>query len=239
MRKAFIGDIHGAADELEKLYKMLQNYSLDAIEHCGDLIDRGPDPGGVIQFCRENAIGGILGNHESVILQYPTAQGNLPKNPDKLRSYLALTADPKNLEYVRSLPYWKMHGNLLHVHAGISAHQPLTDQGILYCTASMVHPDFPGKTKWMNMTREGIPEETLRSQGWRRWYEVYNLEHDVVVGHRSIEKTAGEAEVYQCAHGPKIFFVDTGAWFHKNLTAVIYPDKIFVSTKMGEYKLKP
>jgi serine/threonine protein phosphatase 1 len=237
-RIAIFGDVHGALDQLERLYKMLENYSLDAVEHCGDLIDRGPDPAGVIQFCRENSISGVLGNHESVILQYPTREGNLPRNPDKLRTYGELLKDPRNFAYLATLPYYKIHSDrLLHCHAGMNPYLAWKDQDLMWATVSLVHPMQPGKTQWAGKTKTGIPEDVMRKHGWVRWYEAYRYHYDVVVGHRCLHSTEGRADVHQTPRGARIYHVDTGAWYHENLTAVIYPDEIFVSTKLGEYRL--
>lgn len=127
-RIAFIGDIHGALNELNILHRMLQNYSLDAIEHCGDLIDRGPDPAGVLRFCRERKIHGVMGNHESVILDYPRKK-TIPRNPDKARSLEAIYSHPENLPYIESLPFYKLHGErLIQTHAGMNPFQPMHDQ---------------------------------------------------------------------------------------------------------------
>lgn len=244
MRKAFIGDIHGSIEELEKLHSMLQHYSLDAIEHCGDLVDRGPDSGAVIQFCRERKMGGVMGNHDSVILEYApggTRFPKIPKNPDKARTLESITRDPADVAYLRQLPLYKIHQagdrQLLHVHAGLHPFVPLEQQGLMFCTASLVHPTEVGKTRWMVVDKKGIPEEEHRKNGWFRWYEQYALPYDVVVGHRSLHGTKGEAEKFLTLSGTNIYFVDTGAWFYKNLTALIWPDEIFVSTNHGEYKL--
>lgn len=236
MRKAFIGDIHGALPELEKLWHMLQHYSLDAIEHCGDLVDRGPDPGGVLQFCRERKIHGVMGNHDSVIMQY-LENGKIPKNPDKAKSREAILKDPANVEYLKSLPYHKIHDDkLLQVHAGVSPFLPLQQQpDIMFCTASLVNPDDRYKVKWMHVDRKGIPEEEHRKNGWVRWYEPYWQPYDLVFGHVTFKD--GQAWKYKAQNGHHIYGVDTGGWFTKNLTALIYPDEIFVSTTLGEYRL--
>jgi serine/threonine protein phosphatase 1 len=234
-RIAIIGDVHGAIEQLELLHRMLQHYPLDAIEHCGDLIDRGPDPQGVVQFCRERNISGVLGNHESVILQYPL-KGTIPKNPDKARSLEAITKDPRDLEYLRSLPYYKIHGDkLLHVHAGIHPHLPLQQQGLMFCKASLVHPNETEKVYWLGVDRKGISEEVHRKEGWFRWYEQYALPYDVVFGHMTFDQ--GPAFKHKALNGKSLYGVDTGGWFTKNLTALIYPDEIFVSTLLGEYRL--
>lgn len=243
-RTAYIGDIHGSIEELEKLYRTLQHYSLDAIEHCGDLVDRGPDSGAVIQFCRENKIAGVMGNHDSVILEYAPGGSRfpkIPKNPDKARTLESITNNPADVAYLRQLPFYKIHTaggrQLLHVHAGVHPFLPLDQQGLLFCTASLVHPTEVGKTRWMDVDKKGNPESVNRANGWFRWYEQYALPYDVVVGHRSLHGTKGEAEIYKTLNDKSIYFVDTGAWFYKNLTALIYPDEIFVSTNLGEYRL--
>ena len=66
---ACFGDAHGALDSLVELYSMLCWESLDELWHLGDLIDRGPDSEGVVAFCREFGIKGIMGNHEGAMLE--------------------------------------------------------------------------------------------------------------------------------------------------------------------------
>lgn len=242
-RRAFIGDIHGARAELEKLYDMLRPYKLDEIWHAGDLIDRGPDPGGVIDFCMQYGIDGVMGNHESVILEYPK-KGTIPQNVDKARSLAALYEKPERLEYLKRLPWFRIFDDaLLLAHAGMSSFQPFEDQrmnkreGLMWCTASLIHPQKYGETQWMEQTKKKIPEAEMREQGWVRWYEAYNQPFDMVVGHRSIHEKEMKADRVFAPNGHKIHFIDTGAWFHHNLTAFIWPDEIYVSTKLGEYRL--
>lgn len=233
-RKAYFGDVHGSLVELEKLYSMLTHYSLDAVEHCGDLVDRGPDSGGVVNFCRENNIGGVLGNHDSVLLQHHQ-KGRLPNNPDKRRSVESLNQDPRTWAYLETLPYYKFQPyNLLQAHAGINPYMTIEQHTIEWCMTSLVHPDKPKKTKWWGVSKEGVLESVLNQEGWVRWYEDYQRPYDMVVGHAV--HSHDKALVYPFGHGPKMYALDTGAWFSGNLTALIWPDRIFVSTKLGEYR---
>ncbi|MBV1928943.1 MAG: metallophosphoesterase, partial [Gammaproteobacteria bacterium] len=64
-----IGDIHGCADELEKLIGLLSLNSEDQLVSVGDLFHRGPDPTGVMDLFQEAKGKFILGNHELRVLQ--------------------------------------------------------------------------------------------------------------------------------------------------------------------------
>jgi hypothetical protein len=235
-RRAIFGDVHGELPALEKLYGMLQNYSLDSIHHSGDLIDRGADPAGVVQFCMEKGIEGVMGNHEAVILTYP-AKNTRPKNPDKLRSLEELEKRPATLEYIRALPKSLQYDNLLHVHSGVDPYLSMEEQDLdkHFSCVQLVHPEHAGTIKWFSKDKKGIPESHWRGLGWRRWYEVLDVPYHIVAGHsvHSQEK----AFKYRMLGGTYYFGVDTGCHFNKNLTALIWPDQIFVSTRLGEYKL--
>ncbi len=64
-------DVHGHRRTLERLLEQVSPASEDEIWILGDMVDRGPDPVGVMRICRELADGHILmGNHEEMMLSY-------------------------------------------------------------------------------------------------------------------------------------------------------------------------
>jgi calcineurin-like phosphoesterase family protein len=63
------GDVHGCLAQLKKLYIRVKN-NKKQLFLVGDLIDRGPDSIGVIDFVRKNNIKTVLGNHEKMFLEY-------------------------------------------------------------------------------------------------------------------------------------------------------------------------
>ena len=65
---AVIGDIHGCISALKRLYKKLINIT-EEIYSVGDLIDRGKSSKDVIQFCIDNNIKPVRGNHEDMLLK--------------------------------------------------------------------------------------------------------------------------------------------------------------------------
>lgn len=227
--RAFIGDIHGCIDELKSLFKLLKTKGVDEIWHVGDLVDRGPDSGAVVRFCRENGIRGVLGNHESSILPYQHKLTPLiPQNPEKNRSCYSIQSEA-DWDYLKSLPPLHVfdEDKIILVHGGIYPHLPLYAQPKeAIIRLQLIHPEHIGVSKWFDKDKEGVLEEVYRNQGWRRWYEMYDLPYDIVYGH----------SVYQNPHitggtegRGRTIGIDTGICFGGRLTAVILPDFDFVS----------
>ena len=234
-RIACFGDVHGALNLLTELYSKLSHESLDEIWHLGDLIDRGPDPGGVVSFCREHGIRGVLGNHEGGLIEKNLKVRLPPKNKDKLRSYEYLLANPLDLQYLMDLPkiHLDLENNALLVHAGVWPWTPFYRQeevndGRLVCHVGMAHPQQPGASRWYTYdSRRKVSEEQLREAGWVRWYEAYDGSLDVYCGHRSV----GKPEIYQRPGCGRSIFLDTGAHFTGKLTAcIVGPEPRFIST---------
>jgi serine/threonine protein phosphatase 1 len=65
MNTLIIGDIHGCFEELLELLDRAAIGQDDVVVSVGDVVDRGPDPGAVIDFfrARPNAVV-LMGNHE-------------------------------------------------------------------------------------------------------------------------------------------------------------------------------
>lgn len=66
-------DVHGHAAPLERLFNRVSPADDDRIVMLGDMIDRGPDPLGVMRFCKRLSDAGatiLMGNHEELMLAY-------------------------------------------------------------------------------------------------------------------------------------------------------------------------
>lgn len=238
-RIAIMGDVHGCLKELQDLYSKLCHESIDEIRHSGDLVDRGPDSAGVVAFCRENGIQGVRGNHEESILQHidrVMAGGHLPKNPEKART-LSQLKNPLDIQYLKDLK--PMHIDdalgLVSVHGGVWPGLPWERQPSNICRAQLIHPDKPGETLWFLEDRKGIPEAVHLSNGWVRWYKVYDHDYHVTYGHSAWQK------------GPKLdrnpgagytIGLDTGCNWTGELTAVILPDLRFIATSKTRQETK-
>lgn len=151
---AVIGDIHGCYFELCKLYNKLIYYTRE-IYSVGDLVDRGPDSKSVIQFCIDNNIKPVMGNHEDLLIKavqkpgYEIAPGYetnktmwLWNDGDKtIQSYLGRKSSSikKFASEIKSYGHWDFISNLplkielehcIISHGGIIAGKP--DDSVLW-----------------------------------------------------------------------------------------------------------
>lgn len=225
-RIAAIGDIHGCWEELEELYHKLCWLSLDEIWHLGDLVDRGPHSGKVIELCRKYNIKGVKGNHDESIINHwdrVSRGGHAPKNEDKRKTITELVQ--ADIDYLKELPYLHVIDdlNLVLVHGGLYPKIPLYAQPTNVCRLQMIHPYQPGKSVWWGndaelMFANAKSEEEWRKLGWERWYKVYDHEQDVLFGH----STWAQPMIWENEGYGKCIGVDTGSCFGGMVTACIY-----------------
>ena len=137
-----VGDIHGESEMLSELLGKLPLTAGDRVIFVGDYVDRGPDSKGVVEkliaFSREHACEFLLGNHESMFLDFLGWQGSdyfggdafLMNGGDRtLASYdyfrqigpgkpeFALPRGHE--EFFRRLKLYHREGDYLFLHAGI------------------------------------------------------------------------------------------------------------------------
>lgn len=139
-------DVHGHVAPLARLLSRISPADEDQIFMLGDMIDRGPDPMGVMYLCRDLPGCTVLrGNHEDLMLNFlahPTDQlvrSNWVLNggmttAEGLGRLSAIRCDDM-ISWVESLPLWT-HTTVgdrryLLVHAGI---RPLGIEGLGECT---------------------------------------------------------------------------------------------------------
>jgi serine/threonine protein phosphatase 1 len=107
---AVIGDVHGDADALRALLDLLAvHLGPDLPVYCtGDLVDRGPDPRGVVQLCIERRIAPVLGNHDAWLRALARGDGfdsfalsRTMGGESTLRSYAFEGRSPREVEAQR------------------------------------------------------------------------------------------------------------------------------------------
>jgi hypothetical protein len=136
-----IGDVHGHADELTALLRIMDYVERDgAWRHperqsifVGDLIDRGPQQVVSVRIARSMVEAGsaqiVLGNHEFNAVAYATPDGrggylrpHGPKNDGQHREFLdavgfGSAAHREMIEWFMTIPLWLDLGGLRVVHA--------------------------------------------------------------------------------------------------------------------------
>ncbi|MCI4644907.1 MAG: serine/threonine protein phosphatase [Hyphomonadaceae bacterium] len=133
MTTAIIGDIHGALTPLRALVAKLDLQSGDHLVLVGDLVDKGPEPAGVVRFLRalsETAPFRVIlieGNHEDRHRRYHINTRERPGVARKMAegaAFLpALAAELTEADYAflaGAVPFVRIPGwNMLVVHGGI------------------------------------------------------------------------------------------------------------------------
>lgn len=220
-RIAIMGDVHGCIQELTELLDLLKPEKLEAIYHLGDLVDRGPNSGAVVSLMRNHGIFGVMGNHESKLLDLVDRKPiSSIEFEDKRRSAESVSEDPQNWQYLRSLPRLHFIDDVLEnplvlVHAGLWPRIPLYKQPFAVMMAQRIDPDKPGTVGWLS-------DAKAEAQGMVPWWEVWDGPETIVFGHTVFERP----QIFDRTIG-----IDTGCVFGGYLTALILPDMRFVQVK--------
>ncbi len=151
-RTFVIGDIHGCAATLRRLVvSMLKPVPGDQIYLLGDIIDRGPDSKGVLDFifelrARGLSVSSVRGNHEEMLLQASDNNYNLSLwttngGQAALQSFQA--DGPGDIphiyrDFLDSLPPYILLDDFVIVHAGLNFDppNPFEDTGAMLWTRS-------------------------------------------------------------------------------------------------------
>ena len=216
-----VGDIHGEIELLEELLAKLPHGEDDRFVFVGDYVDRGPDSRAVVDrliaFSRERECVFLLGNHESMFLdflgwrkpEYFAGDAFLMNGGDRtLASYGYFELDepsqenfqlpPEHAIFYQKLKLFHVDGDYLFVHAGLG-------RGLL------------AETDLEYALRRIHPEDLLWDRG------SVDLPHclgvTVVYGHTP----SLDFEVRWNA--PFSIGIDTGAVYGGRLTALRLPDE--------------
>ncbi|MXQ09357.1 serine/threonine protein phosphatase [Alphaproteobacteria bacterium GH1-50] len=169
MRVYAIGDIHGHLSELRRAHDLIEadrrrtGDAYATVVHLGDLVDRGPESRGVIDYLIAGIAEGhdwivLQGNHDRLLARYVrtgvgtdgrlrdpltyisppmgglttlASYGVKPRRWESDRAFHARVAKAvpeAHLEFLESLPFTHVEGELLFVHAGIKPGVPLHAQ---------------------------------------------------------------------------------------------------------------
>ena len=160
-RTLYIGDVHGCADELERIVEAFGFVrGKDTLYQTGDVINKGPDMMRALRFVLDNGILTVRGNHEEHLIramQLPESgwtekqRARFAKLPMEEWAYI--------VSVVKQWPLWRDTPHALLVHAGLE----------------------PGKARLEDMN----PEVLLSVRYWndKPWFEQVNWPKTVVFGH--------------------------------------------------------
>jgi serine/threonine protein phosphatase 1 len=200
MNTLIIGDIHGCYVELLDLLDRAALGQEDLVVSVGDLVDRGPDPGAVLDFFRARRASVVLcGNHER-----KHVRGVLSYSQQVTKAQLGdRYAD--HVRWMAALPYHWERDDVRVVHWGLFPGVPL---------AEVPEEVRAGTTSGDARLRERF--------GDRPWYDFYEDDKPVVFGHAVV---GPEPLILR----DRIFGLDTGACHGMRLTGLLLPAMRVVS----------
>jgi serine/threonine protein phosphatase 1 len=194
-RTVVVGDIHGCFTELAELLGVLRLRPDDLLVAAGDVVDRGPSPGEVVNFLRSRPhTVVIMGNHERKhvrgIFSYAQEITRL-----QLGGHYAAT-----VEWMSTLPYFFENEHIRVVHAAMLPGIPLARQ----------------KQEILCGSTSGEKELAAHFPG-DYWYHRYTDAKPVAVGHHVVWPSPMILD-------GRVFGLDTGACHGGRLTALSVPD---------------
>lgn len=205
-RTLYIGDVHGCADELEKIVDAFGFVrGKDTLYQTGDIINKGPDMLRALKFIQQNGILTVRGNHEEhLIRMMTTPQCDWTEKQCARFAKLPLEDWEYILAEVKNWPLWRDTPHALLVHAGLE----------------------PGKTRLEDMD----PKVILSIRYWNDipWFDQVTWNKPVVFGHW--------AKMGFVDRRPHFIGLDSGCVYGKKLTAWCpEEDKFYVVPAAREY----
>jgi serine/threonine protein phosphatase 1 len=206
MQTLVIGDIHGCYDELQALLDKAGLTEGDAIVSVGDCVDRGPETPAVLDFFQKtpNAFL-IMGNHERKHVRAGRHEVKLAQSQQISKIQFGETY-PDALAFMDTLPLYLDLPEALVVHGYFEPGLPLSQQRSTVLCGTM------GGDKHLRIAYD------------RPWYELYDGEKPLLVGHHNYSGT-DQPFVYR----GRVFGLDTDCVTGRALTGLLLPSFRFVS----------
>lgn len=239
MRVHAIGDIHGELDKLREAHARVADHAGEQalIVHVGDLIDRGPDSRGVVEYLREGQARGrnwvvLKGNHDRFLprfLQAPDWVDPGLSTPLRWGEHEGLGAEATLRSYGLDpdQPLARLHAEALRkIPAEHAAWLDALPIWYLHTLALFVHAGIrPGRD---------LADQDEQDLLWiRREFLDDSGDHGILVVH-------GHTPVPVVEHHGNRLAIDTGAVFGGALSVVeLSADGVSLLTEAGPVPIPP
>ena len=216
MATVVIGDVHGCLAELDQL--LAHFTARDRVVLVGDLVDRGPDPVGVVRRVRERKLPCVMGNHDEKHVRWARHEARArrqpgyanpmkPMQPQRVADNHALGDD--GIAFLASLPHKLELGNRWWaVHGGCVPRVPLRRQ----------KPAVLLRCRWVDDEGAMIGKPDRPPNG-RHWAEAWRGPENIAYGHHV--HGLAEPRIDTPARGVTCAGLDTGCCFGGRLTAFV------------------
>ena len=185
----------------------------------GDLLDRGPDPIGVVRRVRALGAECVLGNHEEKHLRFASAEARArldasfrnpmrPFEPRRAAEHVTLGAD--GIAWLATLPrVLDLGAGWVAVHGGFIPGRSVARQPM----------DWLVKLRFVDEGGKPVSRDRGGEPGVRRWAERWTGPECVVYGHHAREEVVVDVP----ASGVRCVGIDTGCVYGGKLTAFVLP----------------
>jgi len=205
-----VGDIHGCHQEFADMLARLAVGRNDRLVLLGDLVNRGPDSGKVIDLALESRAISLLGNHELRLLKFRRSGEKKVLKEGDLDTLATLRSEHWAYLEAMSLRFEEPALNTVLVHGGFLPDEPWQKQ-----TADVV-------TRIQVVDSEGKPAKRADAPDAPAWADLWTGPPFVVYGHTP------RPEVYKRKWS---LGIDTGCVQGGHLTAYELTEKRFYQVK--------
>ncbi len=207
MTTLVIGDIHGCWDELRDLLDKAALGQDDQIVAVGDLIDRGPQPGKVLDFFGQTPNARtVMGNHERKHVRWRRGEVKPSLGQKIARRQLGQPGWEAACNAMETMPLWIELPWAIVVHGFFEPGVALEKQNPSVLLGTMTG------------------ERHMKAHGGRQWYERYDGDKPLIVGH--LQYTTDHSAL---VHNERVFGLDTGASHGGRLTGLLLPQMRLIS----------
>ena len=201
MRYFIIGDIHGCYAELQDLLAKAALNSDDQIIAIGDLVDRGLDSASVINFFRDTPnADSIMGNHERKHIRWFDEQVEPAASQVITRQQIGEADYPEVISYMSDLDQYMDLPDAVLVHGFYEPGVALEDQRETVVVGTLSGEDY------------------LRKRFSWPWYERYDGEKPLIMGHRDYTE-----KMQVLNYKDRVWGIDTRCVYGGSLTGLMLP----------------
>ncbi len=193
METILIGDIHSCHRELVGLLDQISPSASERLVFLGDLVNKGPDPAGVVRLVQSLDCICLRGNHDNDHLNWHSGAAEPRDESRRTRGLMSETDYATYLAMVRKMPLLFENPSLIAVHGAVDPSRLLSDQPVDLLTGE-VTPDL-------------------------RWKDEIALDRPLVVGH----KRYGQDFSQPFIRDGFFYGLDTGCVYGGALTALALP----------------
>lgn len=193
MNTILIGDIHACSREFSILLDRIGLVGTDRLVLMGDLVNKGPDPSGVIRIVRSLDCICLRGNHENDHLRGHEGIARLRQESVRTRDLMSPEDYVSYLAMAAAMPLYHENSDLIAVHGALEPALPLARQ-----SADLLTGDVSLDLSLKN----GI-----------------NLGRPLVVGHKRYSRNPSQPYIVE----GRFYGIDTGCVYGGALTALSLP----------------